>query len=62
MKKLYEFLFNRWKVEVIEEGWDRFKHQSVLWEDNGYFYKEYVKYKYTNKFDGSVKIKKKYLN
>lgn len=62
MKKLYEFLFNRWKREVIEEGEDRFFNYSFGVRVGDPFYRQFVKYKLTNKFDGSVKIEKKYLD
>lgn len=63
MKKLIEFLFFRWKKEIIRQG-------SETWQSSSFghnvpdsdFKRTYVDYKYTNKFDGSQKIKRKYLN
>ena len=62
MKKLIDFLFFRWKREIIQEG-------SETWIKRPYGYnlgyeteRYFVKYKLTNKFDGSEKIEKVYLN
>ena len=62
VQRIYEFLFNRWKKEVIEEGQDRFYNYSFGVKIGDAFYRQFVKYKLTNKFDGSVKIKKVYLD
>lgn len=65
MKRLFEFFFSRWKKEVIETGTDTYFLRSKITGmqiPNSDFLREWVKYKYTNKFDGSEKIKKVYLN
>lgn len=51
--RIYEFLFDRWKSEIIEQGLHKF---------TGGYHRDYVKYKLVNKFDGSIKIVMKYLN
>lgn len=79
---VYQFFFERWTVEIIEQGKETFKRPKTLQEsaaslssytkwfetpeeadkrNNVSYTKDYVKYKYTNKYDGSVKIKKVYL-
>lgn len=63
MKRIIEFLFFRWKWEVIKRGKATFIHNlHGVNMSNSEFEREYVDYKLTNKFDGSVKIKRKYLN
>lgn len=61
MKKLYriyEFLFNRWKKEIYDEGAEAWHNGAT----GRRYQKDYVRYKYTNKFDGSTKIVKEYTN
>lgn len=61
--RLYEFLFNRWTISVLEkrsETW--FKSRNGKKIPNSDFTKDYVLYKKVNKFDNSVKYEKKYLN
>jgi hypothetical protein len=62
--RLWEFLFDRWKIEFIREEKETWTRRSTL---NGLpvpgFKRVYIKnfyvYKYTNKFDGSVKMVRK---
>ena len=75
INKIYEFFFERWKIEVSEikeETWSRrlYNLQRILSdpETNEYktgftqFKRTFVIYTYRNKFDGSIKIKKVYLS
>lgn len=63
MKKLIEFIFFRWKTEIIEEGCEAWIKRPYDISSLGYEVgRHFVKYKLTNKFDGSEKIKKVYLN
>lgn len=64
MKKIIEFLFFRWKKEIVKRGTERwFTRSGVTGTTMGDNYsRDYVEYKYTNKFDGSTKIKRVYLN
>jgi len=58
MKLLIEFLLFRWKKEIHARG-------EESWYYPGYGrdgIRSFIDYKYTNKFDGSTKIKRKYLN
>ena len=61
--RLYEFLFDRWTVSIIDEGKETWTSRPYgIDAELKYSYtRYYVKYKLTNKFDGSVKIKKKYI-
>ena len=66
MKKLFEFLFFRWKKEILERGeesWFTTTYVSgvSIGETNRYR-RNYIDYILTNKFDGSTKIKREYLN
>lgn len=63
MKRLIEFLFFRWKVTVHSRGtekWTTYLYGSDLLSHQ--YQRDYIEYKYTNKFDGSEKIKRKYIN
>lgn len=67
IKKIIEFLFFRWKCEVLERGdekWSRITRSMgvILEGSQQFYYRSYIDYKYTNKFDGSIKIKRVYLN
>lgn len=63
MMRFIEFLFFRWKCEVIERGIETWTMHSLSLPNRSIEYqRNYIDYKYTNKFDGSVKIKRKYLN
>lgn len=61
--RLFEFLFDRWKKEVILQGTETWQHTLPI---TGHVISEnernFVDYKYTHKFDGSTKIKREYLN
>lgn len=62
IKRIIEFLFFRWKREVIKQGNESWGRYTPM-EFKAFSYtRDYVDYKYTNKFDGSTKIKRKYLN
>jgi len=56
--RLYEFMFNRWKTEVIETKKEPYFHKE---EGKSYIHTT-VMYKHTNKFDGSVKFTKQILD
>lgn len=63
MKRLIEFLFFRWKCEIADRGEERWgKTRNGRHIPNSDYKRSFIDYKYTNKFDGSVKIKRKYLN
>jgi len=64
IKKIIEFLFFRWKCEIHARGQDTFIHMGIIGTvlPNSEFKRDYIDYKYTNKFDGSTKIKRVYLN
>jgi hypothetical protein len=63
MKRLIEFLFFRWKKEVMSRGSEKWFQKIVGTPIIGSEYiRDFVDYKYTNKFDGSTKIKREYLN
>jgi len=67
MKRLYEFFFSRWKREIVDRGdesWEtRWRNMTTGDVVSTHAYtRSFVDYKYTNKFDGSTKIKRKYLN
>ena len=65
MKRIYEFLFSRWKKEIYkrgEETWFKTCQYSGVAVPNSEYKRDYVEYKFTNKFDGSTKIKREYLN
>ena len=63
MLKLWEFLFDRWKKEILNQGIETWQTTDSI---TGYcineYKRNYVDYRYTNKFDGSTKIKREYLN
>lgn len=63
MIKLIEFLFFRWKKEIYKRGEEEWQ-KSYLGHNipDSEYRRSFVDYKYTNKFDGSTKIKRKYLN
>lgn len=55
--QLYEFLFDRWTYQIIEEGEEQWYHSGKP------TVRSFVKYKLTNKFNPvSQKIKKVYLD
>jgi hypothetical protein len=64
LHRLWEFLFDRWKIEFIKEEKETWTRRNTL---NGLpvpgserdYIKNFYVYKYTNKFDGSVKIVRK---
>jgi hypothetical protein len=69
MKTLYriwEFLFDRWKIEFVEEVQEKWLKRST-YMDTGIVVpgteREFIKtihvYRYTHKFDGSVKMVRK---
>lgn len=62
--RLYEFFFSRWKKEVIKQGRESWFHKSAVTglQLGASYQRDFIDYKYTNKFDGSTKIKRKYLN
>jgi hypothetical protein len=67
MKRLFEFLFDRWTSKVVSKGsetWERiyYENRSGLARLREDYKRDYVEYELTNKFDGSKKIVKKYLN
>ena len=62
MIRLLEYLFNRWKKEVVKQGSETWTRHSPAGFKQFSYTRNYVDYKYTNKFDGSTKIKRKYLN
>lgn len=67
MKKIIEFLFFRWKKEIAGRGteqWGSTPHANglPLNSHTRKYTRDFVDYKYTNKFDGSTKIKRVYLN
>jgi hypothetical protein len=67
MIKLIEFLFFRWKKEVVGRGAESWISTPVVGGvpmsgSSTRYARDWVDYKYTNKFDGSTKIKRKYLN
>ena len=64
IKKIYEFFFSRWKCEIhgrCKATWHRYSTTTGMHIVGSDYEREYVDYKYTNKFDGSVKIKRIYL-
>lgn len=64
MKRLIEFLFFRWERKVVNRGtesWFSIDATTGLRAGHNYT-RDYVDYKLTNKFDGSEKIKRVYLN
>jgi len=61
LEYIYNFLFNRWTKTIMEEGEENWQCNSIIHGDYGYT-RNFVKYKLTNKFDGSEKIKLVYLN
>lgn len=62
--RLYEFLFDRWKITIEQQGIEnRVKAFSTgISIPGSEFIRSFIDYKYTNKFDGSEKIVRKYLN
>lgn len=63
MKRFIEFLFFRWKQEIIKRGTESWSQKIMGTPITGSEYaRDFVDYKLTNKFDGSTKIKRKYLN
>lgn len=67
--RLYEFLFDRWTVSILEEiveDWGYIPAGVYKCEQIPSIIVKYkrtrVKYKLTHKFNGSEKIKIKYLN
>ena len=60
---IYNFFFNRWTSTVIEEGRETWvaAHNITGYETRRYD-RDFIKYKLTNKFDKSEKIKKVYLD
>lgn len=63
MKTIIEFLFFRWKVTIYARGEEKWITYLYGCESLGKEHlRNFIDYKYTNKFDGSEKIKRKYLN
>lgn len=60
--RLYEFFFSRWKKEVVKQGKETWNRYSPMGFHQFSYTRDFIDYKYTNKFDGSIKIKRKYLN
>ena len=61
--RIYEFFFDRWKIEIVKRGnetWQLFMGSIPI--PNSNYGRDYVDYKCKNKFDGSEKIVRKYLN
>lgn len=59
--RLYEFLFDRWTWSIIDKGTDTFFYSDKYGREipNSRFTKEWYLYKLVNKFDGSIKYKKR---
>lgn len=61
MIKIIEFLFFRWKKEILKIGSEVVTRVGYIdnktWNEKW----DYIDYKYINKFDGSIKIKRKYI-
>ena len=62
MNKIIEFLFFRWKREIHARGQETWFREGPIYGDRIEFKRSFIEYKFTNKFDGSQKIKRKYLN
>jgi len=62
MKRLIEFLFCRNKWEIIKRGEEEWTRYMPPLNTPHIFKRDYVDYKITNKFSGSTKMKRKYLN
>lgn len=63
MIKLIEFIFFRWKKEIHARGQDTWvRNIGGVNLTNSTYKRDFIEYKYTNKFDGSEKIKRKYIN
>lgn len=61
--RIYEFLFDRWTVSILEEGEERvYAGYDELYGFHLYEDVKFIRYKLTHKFNGSEKIKIKYLN
>ena len=63
--RLYEFLFDRWVVTIERRGLETWITRSNVYgmETAAHEYKRnFIEYRYKNKFDGSEKIVRKYLN
>lgn len=61
--RTYEFFFDRWKKEIVGRGNENWtKTNSVTGFLIKKYNRDYVDYKFTNKFDGSTKITREYLN
>lgn len=65
--RIYEFLFSRWKMEVVDRRSETWSNTPIVGglpivSQATRYTRDYIDYKYTNKFDGSTKIKRKYLN
>lgn len=64
LHRLWEFLFDRWKIEFIEEKNETWVKRTTYDEipipgTEREYNRTFHMYRYTNKFDGSVKIVKK---
>lgn len=67
MKKIFQFLFNRYKREVVERGSESWYSVATYWgvpieNSKRTYLRDFVVYKITNTITGSEKIEKKYLN
>jgi hypothetical protein len=62
---LWEYFFNPWDIEIIEEGQEPWFQQPLgtfSEECRIRYFKSYVKYRYTHKFRKQEKIVKKYFD
>lgn len=65
--RIFEFFFSRWRKEVVDRGNEIWSSTPIVGgipivTQATRYSRDWIDYKYTNKFDGSTKIKRKYLN